>query len=82
MTIKIRYSGFVTVTRSETRPRGTRECGEISSRARALLAKTEAATRPVRLVGVSVHGFSVTPVEAPAPGEDGPQLTLPFEGGW
>ena len=81
MRIKIRYAGFVTVTRSETRPRGTRDGGEISSRARVLLAKTEAGARPVRLVGVSVHGFSVTPAKAPAPGEGGPQLRLPFEGG-
>ena len=80
VTIKIRYAGFVTVTRSETRPHGTRDESEISCRARALLAKTAAGSRPVRLVGVSVHGISVTPVEAPAPEEEGPQLKLPFEG--
>ena len=79
VTIKIRYAGFVTATRSESRPQGTRDEAEVCSRARALLAKTEAGTRPVRLVGVSVHGLSATPVQAHEPEEDGPQLKLPFE---
>lgn len=81
VTIKIRYAGFITVTRSESRPQGTREEAAISSRARALLAKTEAGRRPVRLVGVSVHGFSATSVVMPTPEEEGPQLRLPFDGG-
>jgi len=70
VTIKVRYSDFTTVTRSHTAP-ATRDGEEIAQRAVALLAKTEAATRPVRLLGVSVHNL-----EDPA---DIIEPLLPFE---
>jgi DNA polymerase IV len=54
--IKVRYSDFTTVTRSHTAP-ATREEGAIVARAVELLDKTEAARRPVRLLGVSVHNL-------------------------
>jgi len=57
VTIKVRYSDFTTVTRSHTAP-PTRDDGAIGSRAVALLEKTEAGRRPVRLLGVSVHNFA------------------------
>jgi len=57
VTIKVRYSDFTTVTRSHTSAL-TREEPAIMSRAVALLEKTDAGTRPVRLLGVSVHNFS------------------------
>ena len=56
VTIKVRYSDFTTVTRSHTAP-ATRESEDIAQRAVALLARTEAVTRPVRLLGVSVHNL-------------------------
>ncbi len=56
VTIKVRYSDFTTVTRSHT-TQATRDAEEIAQRAVALLAKTEARTRAVRLLGVSVHNL-------------------------
>jgi DNA polymerase-4 len=70
VTIKVRYSDFTTVTRSHT-ALGTREAEDIAQRAVALLSKTAAATRPVRLLGVSVHNL-----EDPA---DIVEPLLPFE---
>ena len=55
--LKLRYSNFETITRSETRKPPTAAAGEISERAVALLEKTEAGRRPVRLLGVSMHGL-------------------------
>jgi DNA polymerase IV len=57
VTIKVRYSDFTTVTRSHTAA-PTRDEAALASRAVALLEKTEAGTRPVRLLGVSVHNFA------------------------
>jgi DNA polymerase-4 len=56
VTIKVRYSDFSTVTRSNTRP-PTNNADAIVQRAVELLAKTEAGQRPVRLLGAGVHGF-------------------------
>jgi DNA polymerase-4 len=57
VTIKVRYSDFTTVTRSHTAA-PTRDEGTIATRAVALLEKTDAGRRPVRLLGVSVHNFA------------------------
>ena len=57
VTLKLRYSNFQTVTRSHTHRPATRSLEEIAARAAALLEKTEAGQRPVRLIGVSVHGL-------------------------
>jgi len=59
VTIKVRYSDFTTITRSHSAP-PTRDEAAIASRAVALLEKTEAGRRPVRLLGVSVHNFSTS----------------------
>jgi DNA polymerase IV len=56
VTIKVRYSDFTTVTRSHTAAL-TRDDAAIIARAVALLDKTDAGARPVRLLGVSVHNF-------------------------
>jgi DNA polymerase-4 len=56
VTIKVRYSDFTTVTRSHTTS-PTRDAPDVAARAVHLLAKTDAGTRPVRLLGVSVHNF-------------------------
>jgi DNA polymerase-4 len=57
VTIKVRYSDFTTVTRSETRQPPTSDADFLAARAVALLDRTEAGTRPVRLLGVSVHNL-------------------------
>lgn len=57
LTIKVRYSDFTTITRSHTSA-PTRNVSDIVARAVSLLDKTEAGSRPVRLLGVSVHNFS------------------------
>ena len=70
VTLKVRYADFTTVTRSDS-ARPTRDADELAARAAALLARTEAGARPVRLLGVGVHGL----VSPGAPGPDG-QLPL------
>jgi DNA polymerase-4 len=57
VTIKVRYDDFTTITRSHTAP-PTRDEGDLTARAVALVDKTEAGQRPVRLLGVSVHNFT------------------------
>ncbi len=58
VTLKMRYSNFETITRSDTRDPATRKTSDIAERARNLLGRTEAGRRPVRLLGVSLHGLS------------------------
>ncbi|HCQ99272.1 MAG TPA: DNA polymerase IV, partial [Acidobacteria bacterium] len=57
VTIKVRYSDFTTITRSHSERPATREPDRIVSRAVGLLDRTDAGTRPVRLLGVSLHNF-------------------------
>ncbi len=59
VTIKVRYSDFSTITRSHSRG-PTDDVNDIVRRAVDLLARTEAGSRPVRLLGAGVHGL-VTP---------------------
>ena len=56
VTIKVRYSDFTTVTRSHSAA-PTRDAEDLAQRAVALLDKTEAGRRPVRLLGASVHNL-------------------------
>ena len=58
VTIKVRYDDFSTVTRSHTDDSPTCDAGEIGQRAILLLGRTEAGTRPVRLLGVGTHGLA------------------------
>lgn len=78
--IKVRYAGFDTVTRSHSAD-ATREPAAITARALALLDKTAAGARPVRLLGVSMHNLTETTdkPERPARGPAGPRL--PFDDG-
>ena len=71
VTIKVRYSDFTTITRSHSKTPPTRDAEDIATRAVALLDRTEAGERPVRLLGVSVHNL-VDPTDAP----DEPELPL------
>jgi DNA polymerase IV len=57
VTIKVRYSDFTTVTRSQSTPEYTDDAEEIVARALRLLDKTDAGHRPIRLLGVSLHNF-------------------------
>ena len=57
VTLKVRYHDFRTVTRSDTRSCATLDPANITRRARALLDRTDAGRRPVRLLGVGVHGL-------------------------
>src|SRR6266851_1102339 len=72
VTIKVRYADFTTVTRSHTAAAPTCDAGEIAARALALLARTDAARRPVRLLGVGAHGLLEESEIVPVPG------SLPF----
>ena len=71
VTIKVRYSDFTTITRSHSQLPATRHPDLLAARACALLDRTDAGHRPVRLLGVSVHNL-VDPSEPP----DG--AALPF----
>ena len=73
VTIKVRYNDFTTITRSHTEP-ACRDEEAIVRRAIALLERTEAGRRPIRLLGVSVHNLSETTVVV----REGPPR-LPFE---
>jgi DNA polymerase-4 len=74
VTIKVRYSDFTTITRSHSTDQPTRDAEDIAARAVALLERTEAGQRPVRLLGVSLHNL-IDPGEEPG----WPPLPL-FEG--
>ena len=69
--LKVRYLDFHTVTRSHT-TLATRDEADLAARAVALLDKTEAGQRPVRLLGVSVHNLTADLSLAPDDGR------LPF----
>ncbi len=56
VTIKVRYGDFTTITRSHS-SQPTDDADEIVRRAVELLRKTDAGTRPVRLLGAGVHNF-------------------------
>jgi DNA polymerase-4 len=70
VTIKVRYDDFTTITRSHTAP-PTRDEADLTARAVRLLEKTDAGSRPVRLLGVSVHNFCGEAAQDPE--------RLPFE---
>lgn len=68
VTLKVKYSDFAQVTRSETLPETTEDGWEIFRRCCGLLEKTEVGKRPVRLLGISMSHL--------CPGEGGKQLSL------
>jgi DNA polymerase IV len=58
-TLKVRYDDFTTITRARSLPAPTRDGGTIARIARELLReKTDAATRPVRLLGVTASSLT------------------------
>jgi DNA polymerase IV len=58
VSIKVRYAGFATVTRSHTLSLATSDADVRASWAVALLEKTEAGKRPVRLLGAKVFNLT------------------------
>ena len=73
VTLKVRYHDFTTITRSDT-AHPTRDADAVVNRVLALLDKTEAGARPVRLLGVSVHNLGPDVAVEPEP-----QAKLPFD---
>jgi len=81
--LKLRYSNFETITRSHTHDPPTRAAEEIVGRSVSLLEKTEAGVRPVRLLGVSLHGLSETdaaPATISRPADELPFSERPADG--
>jgi DNA polymerase-4 len=78
VTVKVRYQDFTTITRSVTVTPPTDDASVVASRAVALLDRTEAGARPVRLLGVGVHNLSGLDDEAPAQ-PPSPVPRLPFD---
>jgi DNA polymerase-4 len=79
VTIKVRYDDFTTITRSLTVLPPTSDEAAIATRAVALLDRTEAGTRPVRLLGVGVHNLSLLGEEAEPPRRRETVPSLPFD---
>ena len=67
LTLKVRYPGFETVTRSQTRPLPEDRGAPLLRRSCELLERTDAGRRGVRLLGLGVSGFG---------GEESRQLDL------
>ena len=77
VTLKLKYSDFQTVTRAKSFTHGIADAVAIGEIACELLQKTEAGSRPVRLIGVSISNFS--DLSSTAQLSDIEQLELPFE---
>ena len=75
VTIKVRYNDFTTITRSHS-DKATSDGDEIARRAVALLDRTEAGQRPVRLLGAGVHNLVSLDGQEEESDADGPQLRL------
>ena len=80
VTIKVRYDDFTTITRSVTVRPPTSEAAIVAGRAVGLLDRTEAGTRPVRLLGVGVHNLSQLGVPEPVEAQRLVLPRLPFDG--
>ena len=73
ITLKVRYDDFETVTRSQTLRHYTDRAKDLARIAKELLNQTEAGTREVRLLGISVSSLNLA-----EGGTIGEQLELPF----
>lgn len=74
--VKVRFADFSTITRSHTEAPATRDADRLAARALALVGRTDAGRRPVRLLGVSVRNLSSP--DAPPRARDGLPW-LPFD---
>lgn len=75
VTLKVKYGDFQQVTRSESSEEYLKDVEVIASKAKSLLRRTEAATRPVRLIGVGISNFEQERTAI----RPGGQMELPFE---
>lgn len=73
VTLKVRYKNYDTVTRSYSHPHFIQGADDISETAIRLLNETEAGTREVRLLGISISSLNLH-----ENGSFGEQLELPF----
>lgn len=69
LVLKVRYADGQGATRSHSFERGTAVAGELFAEAQRLLARTDAGSRPVRLLGLAASGLE-------RPTRDDRQLTL------
>ena len=67
VTLKVKYSDFIQITRSSTLPKSTDDGLEIYSTVCHLLEKTEVGNRPVRLLGLSISQISFHDAESQLP---------------
>lgn len=74
VTLKVRYKNFETVTRSYTHTQFINSPEEIAATAKRLLQETDAGTREVRLLGISVSSLNLHQA-----GTYGRQLEIPFK---
>jgi DNA polymerase-4 len=79
VTLKVRYDDFTTITRSQTAEPPVDDASVIAERAVALLNRTEAGRRPVRLLGVGVHNLSSAEDQRPVEAVDDGLPRLPFD---
>jgi DNA polymerase-4 len=75
VTIKVRYDDFKTITRSHS-DRATSDPDEVARRAVALLERTQAGTRPVRLLGAGVFNLEARGEEEASGKGQEPRLPL------
>ncbi|MFC1494670.1 DNA polymerase IV [Thermodesulfobacteriota bacterium] len=68
VTLKVKYSNFKQITRSQTLDKHTHDGMIIYQKAKKLLRKTDTGKKPVRLLGISMSGLE--------PGEINGQLSL------
>ena len=73
VTIKVRYGDFTTITRSHSHE-ATSDPDEIARRAVALLERTDAGRRPVRLLGAGVYNLETLSSTGDAEAIDDAQL--------
>jgi DNA polymerase-4 len=78
VTVKVRYRDFTTITRSHSEKPASRDAERLIARALTLVERTDAGARPVRLLGVSVHGLSDDAGNPPIARQVEPP-TLPFD---
>ena len=74
VTLKVKFHDFISVTRSHTVEYPVNKSGEIMNHIWNLVSKTEAGSKPLRLLGISLSGLSGKGFS-----EYDPQLKLPFE---
>jgi len=75
VTVKVRYGDFSTERRSETLPAATNDADVFQEKAIALLGRTQAGKRALRLIGVSLSGTTGGTADI----EDILQEDLPFQ---